>query len=350
MADIRPLQRADLSAIAALWHAHLTPEPEEQISQFLAATLIDDPWSDEELPSLVATGDDGEVIGFIGSQARRFRLDDRVLRGVCASHLTVAADRRGGAAGALLLRRLLTAGQDFTFSDTANARTARIWQTLGGQLDHTRACDWMVVLRPVRWLRKLTTDGLLRRPRGHPVGALPFQSVRRHGGRWAFPEPEPDVTGEDVDAATIVEQLPEMTREFQLWVDYDERFLDHLFGEVESRFGRLARRLVRRGKRPIGWYAYIPSPGNMNRVLHLLTTDRDADAVLGDLVAQAREQKSAVIAGRHEPHLTRALERRLPVLGFARRPVIHCHDPEIRATLATGSSVLTQLDSEWWVN
>jgi hypothetical protein len=353
MADIRPFDRADLSAVTALLHTELTPEtPKEQISHDLAARFIDSPWSDEDLPSLVATDDGGEVTGFIAAHVRRFRFDDRVLKGVCVSDLTVAADRRGGAAGALLLRRMLTAGQDFTFSDTANDDVARMWQTFGGHLDHARACDWMVLLRPIRWLRTLSTEAFLRRlGQGQfPVGAFPFRPATPRSSHWTFPEPAPDVTVEDVNSATIVEQLPEMTGGFRLWVDYDEQYLDHLFKELESHYGQLARRLVRRGKRPVGWYAFVPRQGGVSRVLHLHTTDRDVDLVLGDLVAQAREQKSAVLAGRYEPHLTPALQRRLAVLGFARRPVIHSHDPEILATLATSRSLLTQLDSEWWVN
>ena len=66
----------------------------------------------------------------------------------------------------------------------------------------------MVVLRPARWIRGLVTDSLRRRPRPHPVGALPFQSVMPNSPHWRFPQPEGDLKGEDVDAATIVEKLP----------------------------------------------------------------------------------------------------------------------------------------------
>ena len=352
MAEIRRCEQADLAATSALLHLHLTPEtPEEQISSDLSATLLDAPWRDEELPSLVAI-DEGEVIGFIGAQIRRVRYKDRALRGICISHLTEAPASRGGAAGALLLRRLLTEGQDFTYSDTANDEVVRMWHTFGGHLDHARIFDWMVVLRPFGWLRRLGTDVVLRRELGRgqiPVGALPFQAVRPKSGRWAVPEPGADVTSEDVDAATIVEHLPEMTRRFRLWVDYDEPFLEHIFKEMETHFGRLTRRLVRRGERPLGWYAYVPKRGGVSRVLHLLTDDREADAVLGDLVAHAREQGTAVLTGRHEPHLTLPLQRHLPVLGFARRPVIHCRDPEVHAALASSDSMLSQLDGEWFV-
>ena len=152
MADIRPFERADLPEVSGLLR-EILPDwmPDEEIPRFLAATLLDVTWSDPDLPSLVAV-EGGQVIGFIGSQVRRYRLDDRELRAVCSSHLTVASGHRGGAAGALLLRRLMTAGQDFTYSETVNDIVARMWQTFGGHLDAARACDWMIVLRPVRWL------------------------------------------------------------------------------------------------------------------------------------------------------------------------------------------------------
>jgi hypothetical protein len=132
-------------------------------------------------------------------------------------------------------------------------------------------------------------------------------------------------------------------------MDYDEQFLITCFGKMESHFGRLTCRLVRRAERPLGWSAYVPSRRGVSRILHLLTTDRDAGAVLGDLVAHARMQQTAVLTGRHEPHLALPLQRRLPVLGFARRPIIRCHRPGIVAALASSRSLLTQIDGEWFV-
>ena len=363
MAEIRPLEREDLPKVAEMLHAdlptlvgHVRPSgggvsgarPQEEIAAFLATTLLDDPWRDDELPSLVST-EEGKVIGFIGAQARRFRFGDRILRGLCATHLTVAGGSRGGAAGALLLRRFLTGPQDFSYSDTANDEVARIWSTFGGQLDHGRSFDWMVVLRPLRWIGGISAGAARRRLRSEqiPVGAFPFQAARR-GSRWELEESK-DVRGADAGASEITEAIPEMSRGLQLWADYDEHFLVHLFEQVEARFGRLSRRVVRRGDRAIGWYAYVPAPGGVSRILHLRVTQREAEAVLGDLVDHARENGSAVLSGRQEPQLTLALQARLPILGFARRPVLHCHDPEITAVLSSEKSLLTQLDGEWYV-
>jgi hypothetical protein len=346
MAEMRPLEREDVPAVAALLRANLTETPEERIRRDING-FLDDPWADPELPSLVAV-EDREIIGFIGAQVRRFRFGDRVLRAVCPSHLTVAAGRRGGAAGALMLRKFLTSGQDFTFSDTANNEVVRIWQALGGRLDHARAFDWMIVLRPLRWVGSLGASVFSPGERSDriPVGALPFRAIRP---RANLTSPGEGVSSEPADAGTVVENLPAITAGLRLRGEYDQRFLEHLFAEVEGKFGRLERRLVRRGERPVGWYAYVPNSGGIGRLLQLLCAERETEAVFADLVVRAHEDGCAVLSGRHEPHLTQTLGDRLPVLGFARRPVVHCHDPEILATLAGGKSALTLLDGEWFV-
>jgi GNAT superfamily N-acetyltransferase len=349
MAEIRPFGPDDLHAVAALLQANLPPwTTPEEIPNSLAATYLDDPWRDPELPSLVAF-EGGEIIGFVGAQVRRFRFGDRTLRGVCASHLTVDPNRRGGGTGALLLRRLLTGGQDLSFSDSANEEVVRIWQVLGGRLDAARSCDWMVVLRPMRWMLPIAAAALPGRSADSerlPVRALPFGALKP---RRAHPAPEPDVTSADASSAEIVELMPEMARKIPLRVEYDEGFLEHLCRNVESQYGRLVRRIVRRGESSLGWYAYVPRPGGSSHVLQCLASGQNAPAVLADLLRDARGRRSAVLAGRLEPHLARPLGDLGPVLGLARQPVLHSHDPEILAALASGDSVLSQLDSEWFV-
>ena len=67
---------------------------------------LEDPWHDDEIPSLVAI-EDGEVVGFIRSQVRPMSFDGSPIRGVCLSDLVVSPEHRRGAAGAMLLGRLL---------------------------------------------------------------------------------------------------------------------------------------------------------------------------------------------------------------------------------------------------
>jgi hypothetical protein len=135
----------------------------------------------------------------------------------------------------------------------------------------------------------------------------------------------------------------------RLFVDYDSAHLEHLRGLIVDREGGLVCRIVRRRGRAVGWYAYLPRPGAASRVLQLCAPARDTDAVLGELVEHARDSGSLALAGRLEPNLDAALRDRGAVLSLAREPALHAEDTGVRATLATGSSLLSQLDSEWFV-
>ena len=347
MADIRPLTQADVPRVVALLRAHMDGWPLDE--RALVGLMLDHPWADEELPSLVAV-EGGEIVGFTGVQARRMRMDGRPIRGVCCTHAVVNPDRRGGALGALLLSRILSGPQAVTWADSATDAVAGVYRIMGGHLDFVRACDWMLVLRPVRWLGGIAVAAARREAVSRrtfvPVGAVPVQALGPRLLRRAHPERASDVRSENASAATIAEHVPALNKQRRVWVDHDKEHLDHLFRLVETFRAPLIHRLVRRGERPIGWYAYLLRRGGASRVLHLAALEREADAVLGELVSHAREQGSAALTGRAEPHLQGALERRFAVLGYARQPTIRAKDPELAAAMATSSSLLTRLEGE----
>jgi hypothetical protein len=83
-------------------------------------------------------------------------------------------------------------------------------------------------------------------------------------------------------------------------------------------------------------------------VLHLCGREAEMEAVIGELVNDARGRGSAVLTGRFEPHLRTPLSRRSAVLGIARCPLIHSSELDVSALLATDSSLLTSLDGEWF--
>jgi hypothetical protein len=353
VAAIRPLQRADLPAVADLLRTYLPGWKEaSDLEGFLAGTLLDDPWADEELPSLVATADGGGVVGFIGVQVRRLRFGDRELRGVCACNCVVSADQRGSAAGAFLLRRVMNGPQDLSWSDQASYEITRMWRAFGGEVDYARICDWMLVLRPARWLAGAARGFAGRRGIGReeiPVGALPFQAAGRRLLPRAHAAADPGVTGEDAGASEIAAAVPEITRGVSAHVAYDAAFLAHLFKQVEALRGPVVRRLVHRDGRPIGWYACVQDAPGITRVLNLSALGADADAVLAELIADSRARGTVVLSGRMEPHLLDPLRSRMAVLGFARQPTIHGRGPDMHGLLAHRPPLITQLDSEWFV-
>jgi hypothetical protein len=356
-AEIRPFTRADIPEVGKLLRAHVSGWSLDD--DLLAGLILDDPWADPELPSLVAVADTGRVIGFTGVQVRRLRYDGESIRAVHSGHGVVEPDRRGGATGALLIGRVLSGPQAFTWSDGTIDAVAAIFRAYGGQLDHVRSCDWMLGLRPARWTFNVLarSSNRSRSERASrralvPVGGFPLQSLGRRVFRSAFPGPFPGVAGEDADAAAIVAQLPSLNKDKRLWIDHDQAHLEHMFalvrsfGGLESFKGTLHCRLVRRNGKAVGWYAYLGRRGGASRVLHLTARERDADAVLDELVTHAYEHGSAALAGRAEPHLQRALAGRLAILGYARQPTIHAKDPALAALLATQASVVTRIDGD----
>jgi hypothetical protein len=348
MAEIRPFTSTDVPAVVALLRAHMDGWPLDE--RALVGLMLEHPWADEELCSLVAVDEQGEIVGFTGVQARRLRMDGRPVRGVCCTHAVVNPAYRGGAAGALLLSRILAGPQALTWADSATDAVAGVYRIFGGHLDHVRACDWMLVLKPVRWARGIVAAAVRREPVSRrnfvPVGALPAHAVGRRLLPRAFPDSTAGLAGEDATAAAIAEVVPKLNARTRVWVDHDEEQLSHLFRLVEIFRGPLMRRIVRRGGRPVGWYAYLLRPGGASRVLHLAALEKEVDGVLGELLDHAREHGSAVVTGRAEPHLQRALEGRFAVLGYVRQPVIRAKDPELAAALATSSALLTRLEGE----
>ena len=348
MAEIRALERADLPRVMALLRSNLPgfPLTEEGLLQ---ATLEDD-WRDDEIPSLVAVEDD-EVVGFIRAQVRRMRFDGRPIRGVCLSDLVVAEDHRRGASGAMLLARQLKGPQDLSWSDSATDFVVRAWRTFGGHVDYARAADFMLVLRPARWIGDLIAARARGRGVGRelmPVGALPAHAAGERVSGLRIADPEPGFSGRSADAGAVVEALPSISRGLRVTVDWDARQLAATLERIAALGdpGRLAVRLVDRGEVPVGWYACMIRPGGVSRLLHLAAGERVAGAVFADLVDQATAAGSAVLTGRAEPHLERPLRERLAAIGFGWQPVIKAADAELAAALSTSASVLSRLDGE----
>jgi len=353
LTHIRPFARGDLPAVGALLRTHLlgrVREAPRSVEAFLAATLLDGPWADPELPSWVAVSDDGSPAGFLACHVRRMVLDDAPIRVVVCSHLVVAADERAGATGALLLKRCLDGPQDLTISDTATDVVARLWRIYGGHLDVARSCEWMHVFRPVAMGARLAARVATKQRVGRydvPVPGLPVHLGARLLRRLRAGD-EPEVEGEPLAPAGATEQLSGLLRVLRLRPDYDDAYLRWLLGQLGDLDGELVCRVVRQGGREVGWYVYVLRPSGTGRVLQVLAEPRRADAVVTELFADARRRGAAMLTGRVEPHLQEPLRRRLTAIGFGERHVVHTRRPEVQAALAGDAALLTRLDGEWW--
>ena len=106
MSLIRPLERADLPEVAGLYElvarsGRSVPAP--GLAPYFERVLLDQPWSDPDIPSLVHLDSDGAIVAFQGSSVRNARYDGRPIKIACAGQLVAHPAARHRAVGALLL-------------------------------------------------------------------------------------------------------------------------------------------------------------------------------------------------------------------------------------------------------
>src|SRR3954447_3580945 len=346
-ATIRPFGREDLTAVAGLLGGHLPNRPAADLAGFLRATLLDDPWADPELPSLVAEHD-GRIVGFIARQPRRMELDGEPLPAVCCSHLTVAPDERAAGLAPRLAVACLDGPQRLTVSDSAGDVVVRLWRVLGGDVDNARACEWMVALRPARWAAGAARSLVGRHALELPVGSVPLQALWQRTlrrGRAATA----GVEAIDADGAALAEQLEALSSRMRLRPVADGAHLAHVLATVPATGRTLDARVVRRGGQAIGAWAWTARPGGIAQVLALTARERCGAEVLGTLTHAAYAAGATVLAGRLEPHVRDVVRPRGPALGLMRLPVFHTRDDAVRAALASTASLVPKLEGEWWV-
>jgi hypothetical protein len=353
---VRPLAESDLPAVGALFHRLLGKpglDTPEEASQFLRRTLVEDPWADEAIPSLVSTAPDGKIVGFIGSSVRRVNFDGEGMRAAYASHLVADPDYSNRTVGLFLLRAFLRGAQDLTLTDTATTRARGMWLALGGTSIHHLNVGWMRVLRPA------STAVALGRRRGAgirtaaratgAVSPLLDRLARRVAGEASAPPPG-GITDELLDPVTALENLSGLSRPARLVPDYDERFLRWLFRELArgSARGLAQFRLVRARGSIVGWYVYFLEPGGLCRVLQIMCRERHSDSVIGALHRHAYAGGAAALYGRLEPHTSEAVLRRGALLRPIPRALVHTRNGAVVEALQQASSALSWIDGEPW--
>ncbi len=359
MSEIRPMRLEDIEEVAVLYRFVDKSDwriPPEELPTWLRRILFEHPWFDPEIPSLVYVDDSGEILGFIGSHARRMRFDGEPIRMAAAGPLIAHPDVRNRGVGAMLWRRYLTGPQQLTITDGASDAMRQIFELIGGQMMHPSSIAWARVFSPFSFAgnRALGSTVTLRhRVKPWAQRMLPLLDVPavRATGRFAAPAAI-DTTDELLTPELLLEHLPRITRSLRLVPDYDEPFLEWLFAELHHNrtWGEPQRRLVRgKNGQVLGWYVYFVLPGEGCQVLHIAAHDRHAGAVLDNLFAHAVAHGGAAVQGRVEAHILAPLAHRGAFFGFSARSLVHCKDPDLLGAITSGHALLTRLEGEWWM-
>jgi len=362
VSPIRPLERGDLEAVTDLYETVFRvglPRKPGLLAEF-ERTVLDHPWADPEIPSLVYEGPGGAITGFLASHVRRMRHGSDPMRMACSGQLVTdpAYARRG--IGALLLRHYMGGPQDLTITDGATDTVRAIWERLGGNASALSSLSWTRVFRPVALLAEKAERHRGGRPvRGASAAARVADAV---AGRRLAPAPVATVA-EALDPRALMDAVAELssTRSgsgrrgagvYELRPDYDEPFLEWLFREtaaVRAR-GELVRRMVRDSSGAlVGWYVFYSRPGGTSQAIQVAAAPASAGAVLDHLFRDAAERGCGSVQGRVEAPLLPALTARRCLFGRTDWALLRSADPAPLNAIAYGRALLTRLDGEWWM-
>ncbi len=355
---MRTLEREDLPRVCRLYERVVrsgTLDPPPQLVGYFERTLLDHPWVDPDIPSLVYEDPAGEIVGFLGSHVRRLRVDGRPVLMACSGPLVAAPESRCRGVGALLMRRYLSGPQDLTITDGATDPVRRMWVGLGGQPLVHASIGWTKMFRPaatsMSWLSQRNgSPGLIRALRFvAPVLDAAAQGLFRQRADLVPTRPDADAVLLTVDA--MLDQLRAAPRSLRLHLDYDAEYLHWLFRELEAVDvrGVPVRHLVYdRGGRVAGWYIYYLPPGGVAQVLQVAAPDGDPDLVLDHLFWHAARGGAAAVQGRLEPALFGSLGGRRCLLSRTAWALVYCED-HVMGLLGSAEALLTRLEGEWWM-
>lgn len=354
MSAIRPVENEDLPQVAELCELVVrsgSRRPPRRLAEYFAG-IMEHPWADPDIPSLVYLDDAERIVGFIGSHVRRLRFDGQRIRVAVSAQLMSDPAVRHRAVGALLLRRYLAGPQDMTMTSGAS-ETARIWKALGGHAVGLRSITWIRVFS----LRSTAAYALKRlgksrwKPVAHPLFAA-VQAATDRTTHLSLQVEEPATRAEDLTPRALLEYLPSVSDHLRMCPDYDERFLCWLFDEmakVRSR-GDLVRKLVRDPDgRVLGWYVAYLLPGGVSHVLQMGAKDRDVEAVIDHLLYDAQRRRVAFLTGQLESQLIELLTRRQCVFHPVTNFLVQSRNPEILNAVLAEQVMISGMEGEGWM-
>ena len=266
--------------------------------------VVDDPWADPEIPSLVHEDADGRIVGFIAASTRRMRLDGRPVRMAVSSNLVAHPDWRSRGVGVLLNRKLLAGPQELTVADRANDDSRALWMGLGGQELVGSSVSWWRILRPGATAGALADGAVPASPAAHAWPACTLDALAARLARFGPPPPpDPDGTTEVLTPEVLAEQIE------QAAAAAAAAGLRRGVGHVGLRRARPADR-SRQARRPAGarpaagasWAGSstcCPRTGSPRWCRSVATGD--PAPVLDHLVRTAHDAGAAAVQGRLEP-------------------------------------------------
>jgi hypothetical protein len=356
---IRPFEPEDAAAVASLWQYWFrdkTRTPAPGMKELVTRLYVENPNSDPTIPSLVAEGGNGTMLGFLGVTVTPVRVDSAPGSLACVFPSVVDPDAPTTVAS-FLLRKFLTGPQVFTISDGGNVKFERIWETLGGAIGQLQSLRWVKLLRPFELGAGIVTQRRGLRPWGPVVApvARGGDLLARRVARGRLRTTPSSWKGEPLSPEALIEANATLHRNARLRPDYHPEYLRWLFAEMTDirEQGSFRATLVRDDRGAVaGWYAYYLQPGGVGRVFALEAHERRLDGVIDHLFAEADAGGAGALIGRLEPRLRRPMSARgCLVHAGGSLQMLHARDRSLVDDALLGRLAFSRLEGEnwyWW--
>jgi hypothetical protein len=358
MGFVRAFRKEDIPEVVALWQrAHRVRElrSPESVLAYFEEIFFQNPWYDQDLPSLVYEHQDGHIIAFLGVVPRRMEMKGRALRVAVSTQLITDPLRTCGFAAIELTSAFFAGPQDLAYTDGATDATQRVWELCGGDAARLYCLDWTRVLRPAQHLKELLRSRRMLAP--ILWAAKPLCHMLDSLLSWAplgpFRVAAPTAPAENLDDETLLWCLSHFSRRQALRPTYDQNGLKWLSGQIEKRtkHGQIRRIVVRdRNGEIVGWYIYYVRKGAVAQVLQFGGQKEAISQVLNHLFYDARQHGAVAVSGQMNPHFVRELsDSHCKFACLSLGVLVRSRDQEILRAFHAGRSYFTRLEGEWWL-
>lgn len=356
-ADIRPLERSDIPAVAALYQRILLrskkPAP-ASLAAYLEEIFLDHPRFDAELPCRVYSDAKGAVSGFIGVLPAPMLLNGKPIRAAVAGSLMVANPSENPLAGARLLRSFRSGPQDLSVSETANDVSMGMWEQLGDRALPQYSLQWVRVFRPAGFAAAALAEryGAARILR--PIASLTDSAAGPlyRGTLLGTDEKPKRYRLKRLDGPELIACLLELSKHYALCPDWDDKALLWMLEHAarKRRHGEMRSHVVEAPSgKMLGCHIYFARPGGIAWTLQVLAAPKAEATVITSLLDHAQETGAVAVRGRVMPRMVAPLMRQKAFFLCNASTVIHTRNAEIQAAIDAGDAFMTDLAAESWI-
>lgn len=360
---VRPLAEEDLDQVVGL-HRRMMPgigsQPAEAVREQLSRLLLQHPWRNQYLQSLVYQETGGRIAGCIGVMPRPMTFQGRPVTAAVSHSFIVEPGTRPMLAALELAQNFLAGPQDLALAETGKV-SRKLWERAGGSVSLLYSLCWTRPLRPSRYaLSFLRRRGL---PRPIEIGLRPLCNLLDRlaplaGRTFRLSSPATVAAAglaAELDGGAFCETLAGSVRARSLYPRYECSGADWLFETLarKSGHGEFHRVLVRNSQREtVGWYLYYAPRGDIAVVAQLGAREGAAELVFDHLCRHAAERGAIAVSGQLDPAFFHTFASRDCLFHHdgGSSFLVHSRNPEILQAIHRGDAFLTRMEGEWWIS